>query len=104
MSEPDLNLLHRDTFTEKQAGTCMPEVMEANLFEVVLLDYPCKVFRYIIGAEKLSGLVDTDVVKIISTVGLFKESTVRFLLVFLLEEKLLNLRDQGKGSEARFCF
>ena len=53
VSKPDLNLLHRDTFAEKQAGTCMPEVMEANLFEVVLLDYPCKVFRYIIGAEKL---------------------------------------------------
>lgn len=60
VSEPDPNLLHGDAFAEKKAGTCMPEVMEANLFEVVLLDYPCKVFRYIIGAEKLSGLIDTE--------------------------------------------
>ena len=46
VSKPNLNLLHRDSFAEKQAGAGMPKVMEADLLEVVLLNHPCEVFRY----------------------------------------------------------
>ena len=68
VSEPDLNLFHGDSFAEKQAGTSMPKIMEADLLEVVLLDHPSEVFCHIIGSEELAGLIDTDVVEVISTV------------------------------------
>ena len=62
VSKPDLNLLHGDSFAEKQAGTSMPKIMEADLLEVILLDHPCEVFRHIIGTEELASLIDADVV------------------------------------------
>jgi len=104
VSEPDLNLFHGDSFAEKQAGTSMPKIMEADLLEVVLLDHPSEVFCHIIGSEELAGLIDTDVVEVISTVGLLEKSSVHFLLFFFFQQKNLNLRDQRKGSEARFGF
>lgn len=64
VSEPDLNLFHGDSFAEKQAGTSMPKIMEADLLEVVLLNHPCEVFCHIIGSEELAGLTDTDVVEV----------------------------------------
>ena len=94
VSKPDLNLFHGDSLTEKQAGTSMPKVMEADLLEVVLLDHPCEVFRHIIGAEQLASLIDTDVVEVISTVGLLEESSVHFLFFFFFQQQNLNLRDQ----------
>ena len=63
VSEPDLNLFHGDSFAEKQAGTSVPKIMEADLL---------------------------------------KESSVHFLHFF--QQKNLDLRDQRKGSEARFGF
>ena len=104
VSKPDLNLLHGDSFAEKQAGTSMPKIMEADLLEVVLLNHPCEVFCHIIGSEELAGLIDTDVVEVFSTVGLLEESSVHFLLFFFFQQKDLDLRDQRKGSEARFGF
>lgn len=104
VSEPDLNLFHGDSFAEKQAGTSMPKIMEADLLEVVLLDHLSEVFCHIIGLEELAGLIDTDVVEVISTVGLLEESSVHFLLFFFFQQKNFNLRDQRKGSEARFGF
>lgn len=95
VSKPDLNLLHGDSFTEKQAGTSMPKVMEANLLEVILLDHPCEVFCHIIGSEKLSGLVDTDVVEVISTVGL---TTMPTCVIVSLET------ENTQGGITCYCF
>ena len=47
--QPDLNLLHRDSVSEEQAGAGMTKIVEANLFQPVFLDDPCKVLCYIVG-------------------------------------------------------
>ena len=102
VSQPDLNLLHRDSVAEKQAGAGMSEVVEANLLQVILLDEPCEVFRHIVGPQELAGLVDTDVVEVIPAVGLLEESAEHFLFLLFLQQEFLHCGDERQGSEAGF--
>ena len=62
----------------------MPKIMEADFLEVVLLNHPCEVFCHIIGSEELAGLIDTDVVEVISTVKLLKVIIARFISTLFL--------------------
>ena len=43
----------------------------------------------IIGPEKPTTLVNTDVVKVITAVGFLKEPTVHFLLLFFFQQQFL---------------
>ena len=78
----------------------MSEVVEANLLQVILLDEPCEVFRHIVGTQELAGLVDADVVEVISAVGLFEESAEHFLFLLFLQQEFLHCRDERQGAEA----
>lgn len=104
VSQPDLNLLHRDSIAEKQAGAGVSEVVEANLLQVILLDEPCEVFRHIVGTQEMSGLVNADVVEVISAVGLFEESAEHFLLLLFFQQELLHCGDERQGTEAGLGF
>lgn len=52
----------------------MPEIMKANLLQVILLNEPCEVFRHIVRPQEFAALVDADVVEIISAIGLLEEA------------------------------
>ena len=94
VSQPDLNLLHRDSAAEKQAGAGVSEIMKANLFQAVLFDEPCEMFCHIVGTQELAALVDADVVEVISAVGLFEETAEHLLFLLFFQQKLLDSRNE----------
>ena len=48
VSQPNLDLLHRGAFAKQETGTGVPEVMETDLLESILLNDPGEVFSHII--------------------------------------------------------
>ena len=99
VSQPDLDLLHGYPIAEQQAGTGVSEIMESDFLQVILLDDPREVFCHIVWAQKVSALVHTDVVQIITAVRFFKESPEHLLLLLFLQQQILYRRDERQGSE-----
>ena len=79
----------------------MPEIVEANLPQAVLLDKPLEVLGDVVGPQKLSHLIDTDVVKPVLAVGGAEQAAVRLLLRLLPQEQLFNHRQQRQRPDAR---
>ena len=61
-----MNLLHRDSAAEKQAGAGVSEIMKANLFQAVLFDEPREMFCHIVGTQEFAALVDADIVEVMA--------------------------------------
>lgn len=64
-------------------GVSMTKIMEANLAQAVLADYPAEVFRHIVGPQELAHLVHADVIQIVPAVSTFKQPPILCLLRFL---------------------
>ena len=98
VSEPLLDLLHGNSACQKQAGTGMAQVMEADLFEVMLFDHMSEMVGNIVGGYQITHVVKANVVKIIPVVPLGDQAAVILLLALFLKKKLLDVRYQRKHS------
>lgn len=72
VAQPELNLFHGYSITQKEAGTSVPKVMEAYFPQIIFFNDPGKMFCNIIGPQNFSTLIDADVFKIIPAVRLFE--------------------------------
>lgn len=61
VSQPILNLLHRNTVCQHAWGTTMSEIMEANAPQAVCIQQLRKLLRHIMRLDEVSHLVDADI-------------------------------------------
>ena len=61
VSQPILNLLHRDTVCQHERGTTMSEIMEANAPQAVCIQQLRKLLRHIMRLDEVSHFVDADI-------------------------------------------
>jgi len=104
VTEPFLDLLHGDAVGQQQTGTAVTKIVIANFPQTVLLQKLCKGFGEIMRGEQFSHFIHTDVPQIVLVIA-FAAHTLKFVLLFLLmQQKLLESRDQGQRSHAGFRF
>lgn len=82
--QPLLDLLHGNPACQKQAGTGMSQVMETDLFEVMLFDHVSEMVGNIVGGYQISHIVKANVVEIVPVVPLGDQVAVIFLLALFL--------------------
>ena len=65
VSEPGLNVLHRNSVFQQQTGTAMSEIVKTNLSQAVLLQNQGKVLRDIIRFHGETEIVYIDVLALV---------------------------------------
>ena len=104
VSEPILYLLHRSSEREQERSAGMPQVMEADMPQSVLLQDDREMVADVVRTVEFSERVHANVVLVIAAVSLSKRP-FHFRLPFPLgKEHLLHHRDQGKRPLGGFGF
>ena len=93
VSQPSLNVFHGDLALEQQAGASVPEFVESDFSQVILLQNKGKMLGHIVRFLGLANVVHIHIVALMirSAAELF---TI-FLMLFHAEQELSKLRDQG---------
>ena len=100
--QPLLDLLHRDTVGQQEAGAGVPKIMQTDDAQVVLFENPLEAVRQRVRLQPFPDLVHADVVPIVRAVGAPAEPAVVPLLLFFMEQQLPELRHQRKRPHAGF--
>lgn len=103
MSQPILNLFHGNALCQKQAGTAVPEVMEANFPQPILRQQQLKMIGNVVGPKQLAHLVNTDIVLIVSTVRAFEQALVTKLACVLHTDELNWYNDSTESLYRLMC-
>ena len=104
VTEPFLYQLHLHSVCKEQAGTTVPQVMEAYLPQAVLAEHYREMVRYIVGTYQLSHSVHADVVLVLLAVSSAECFLHLSLMLTLGDECLLDYGYQRKRSVRRFRF
>ena len=83
VTEPLLDLLHRDAVGEQQRRAAMPEIVETDMPQAVLIQQLWKCRGEIVGRNQRSHLIHADVVQIPLVVALAAYAPVFVLLLFV---------------------
>lgn len=104
VTEPLLDLLHGNAVCEHQAGARVPEIVKTNVPQSIGFQKLRKLFRHIMGLDKITNLVDADITCILFVVRLPTEPSVVILLRFDSKQPFLDERHQRKGSHTGLGF
>ena len=83
VTEPILNLLHRDTVGEQQRRAAMPEIVETNMPQAVFIKQLRKCGGEIVRRNQRPHLIHADVVQIPFVITLAAYTPVFALLLFM---------------------
>ena len=61
VSEPVLNLLHRNAVCKHQRGTAMSQIMKSDLSKLIRPKQLAEALCNIMGLDQIANLVDTDI-------------------------------------------
>lgn len=100
MTEPFLDHLHRYAVCQKQRSAAMPQIVEADAAEAVMLQKNWKLRRDIPRLDALTDLIDIDVLQIVPVVRPAAELAVVLLLLFELQQLLTERRHKRQGTPA----
>ena len=82
VSEPLLNLLHRNAVRQHHACTAVPEIVEADGTQSVVLQQLAKCRGDVVGLDKIAHLIDADVADVVRAVASSAQPLVFRLLPF----------------------
>ena len=82
----------------------VPEIVKTNVPQSIGFQKLRKLFRHIMGLDKITNLVDADITCILFVVGLPAEPSVVILLRFDSKQPFLDERHQRKGSHTGLGF
>ena len=102
--QPLLYQLHLHSVCKEQAGTTVPQIMEAYLPQTVLAEHYGKVVRHIVGTYQLSHSVYADIVLVLLAVASAECLLHLSLMLTLSNERLLDYGYKRKRSVRRLRF
>ena len=76
VTEPLLDLLHRNAICEHQVGARVPEIVKTNVPQSVGFQKLRKLLRHIVGLDKITNLIDADITCILFVLRLPAEPSV----------------------------
>ena len=82
VSEPLLNLLHRHTVRQHHARAAVPEIVEADGTQSVVLQQLAKCRGDVVGLDQIAHLIDADVTDVVRAVAPSAQPPVFDLLPF----------------------
>lgn len=98
MTKPFLNLLHRYTIGKQQRCAAMTQIVEANMPQIVFGKQLWKSRSEIVGRDQCPHFVHTNIFQIPFVIALPTYSSVFRLLVFQLQQLVLENRHKGQCS------
>lgn len=104
MSKPFLNLFQAYAMRVQKTGAAMPEIVESDLFQLIVRKDDGEVLRDEVGSNKIAKLVHIDVVQIILAICAATYPPIDFLLRFHVDQQFFKGFYQRQCAVTGFCF
>ena len=104
MTQPFLNLLHRNAVCQKKAGAAMTQIVETDRPQSVVLQHLRELFGNIVRSNDVPNLVYTQVAEIVPVVALTAQAAVSILLAFQHQQAVADVRHERQGAQTGLCF